>query len=529
MNMTEETAVTLNFFDKYQGKVISITDAEEIKDKQQEIIRCSFSQGFEEIKVADQTEITGALIQYLYKVDQGVFLNNPEDFQQEQEALFHLIHTANLADINKVFYEYLIGLSRFVISIQLLYGYVKYINNDSVPNDIQLHSSKLYIQEKNYSLTTYFNRILILSNIGKILISHLSDSYFQGNFNPEKYWHDVEEYFHQRQYLDVLARNLVSIQYVPENKRYLAIMQSIHWQGFGGAGDILLKFDHLKGLVVHSISHHDNYKISSSFNKRLLVFKLPLETMLARTQNLICEYLNLNFPTGVINIHDFCSGPRFTAVKSIIEREQQRKFNLTVSDIDGSSLMTLLNEKEKCHYENLDKYEVRYEDLCLPLKLDEDQTDKYHLVNVNLGLHQLPIEEIYASIRHFAKITKISGLIANLDASERRYLQLMVIPGNLVDREGHVPYIEQMDLAKLVVSSQSDNHVRIAYPLVNLSKKVFTDLDQNIGVGPYMVAFYTPVVITHNDFDLLHELWLSKSYDDCDKLVQKYLEHFHES
>ena len=380
MNISEKTAVTLNFFDKYQGKIISIADAEEIKDKQQEIIRCSFTQGFEQIKDANQTEVTGALIQYLYKVDLGVFLNNPEDFQQEQNALFHLIHTANLTDTNKVFYEYLIGLSRFVISIQLLYGYVKYINNDSVPNDIKLYSSKLFIQDNSYSLTTYFNRILILSNIGKILISHLSDSYFQGDVNPEKYWGDVEKYFHQRQYLDVLAKNLVSIQYVPENKRYLSIMQSIHWQGFGGSGDILLKFEQLKGLVVHSISHHDNYNIASSFNKRLLVFRLPLETILLRTQNLICEYLNRNFPTGVINVHDFCSGPRFIAVKAIIEREQKRKFNLTVSDIDGSSLTSLLYEKENCHYENLDSYEVRYEDLCLPLKLSENQANKFHLV-----------------------------------------------------------------------------------------------------------------------------------------------------
>ena len=280
---------------------------------------------------------------------------------------------------------------------------------------------------------------------------------------------------------------------------------------------------------MHSISHHNNYNISSSFNKRLLVFKLPLETLLARTQNLICEFLNHNFPTGVINIHDFCSGPKFTAVKAIIEREQQRIFNLTVSDIDGSSLMSLLNEKEKCHYENLDKYEVRYEDLCLPLKLSEDQTDKYHLVNVNLGLHQLPNDEIYAAIRHFATITKIGGLIANLDASERRYLQLMVIPGNLVDREGHVPYIEQMNLAELVVSSPNDGYVRVAYPLVNLSKKVFTNLDQNIGVGPYMVAYYTPVEITHNNFNLLLKLWNSKNYNDCDKLIQRHLECLHKS
>ncbi len=564
MDSIEETIIALSFFDKYQGEIISKIDAEEIREKQQEIIRRSFSQGFEQIKMVDQTKITGALIQYLYKVDRGVFLNTPDDFQREQEALFYLIHSDNLTDTNKVFYEYLIGLSRFVLSIQLLYGYVKYINNNSISNDITLHSSKvtahtfstsrgltagssdsgsiidpvvkprdvdvvmeseqlsskLFFQEKNYSLTTFFHRLLILSDIGEILISDLFDRYFQSNFNPEKYWNDLEQYFHQRQHLDNLAKHIVSIQYVPENKRYLAIMQSIHWQGLGGSGDILLKFDQLKGLIVHSISHHDDYNMSRSFNKRLLVFKLPLETILARTQNLICEYLKYNFPTGAINIHDFCSGPRFTAVKAIIDREKQRQFNLTVSDIDGSSLISLLKEKEQCHYENIDSYEVRYEDLCLPLRLSDDQVDKYHLVTLNLGLHQLPIEEIYAAIRHFSKITKIGALIANLDASERRYLQLMAIPGNVVDREGHVPYIDQMDIARLIVSSQGEGHVKIAYPLVNLSKKVFIELDQNIGAGPYMVAFYTPVIITRQELALLIELWIAKKYDDCDHLVR---------
>ncbi|MBX9702642.1 MAG: hypothetical protein K2X39_00680 [Silvanigrellaceae bacterium] len=524
MSVSEKSVLSLSFFDEYQSKIISITDAEKIKDKQDEIIKCSFSQGFNQINDAYQTEITPTLIQYLYKVDQGVFLNNTKDFKKEQDTLLNLIHTSNLIDTKKIYYEYLIGLSRFVISIQLLYGYVKYINKESAHDEIELYSSSLFIQDNSYSLLKYFDRLSTLSNIGKALILHLSNSYFLNDCNPENYWFDIEQYFHEHQYLDILARDLVSIQYVPENKRYLSIMQSIHWQGFGGSGNILLKHNQLNGLVVHSISHHDNYGISDSFTKRLLAFKLPLETILARTTDLICEYINRNFPIGTINIHDFCSGPRFIAVKTIIEREKKRKFHLTVSDIDGSSLMSLLKEKENNDYGNLDKYEVRYEDLCLPLNLSEDQTDKYHLVNINLGLHQLPIDEIYASIRHFSKITKVGGLIANLDASEKRYLQLMLIPGNLVDREGYVPYIEQMELAKLVISSCDENLVRIAYPLVKLSKKIFTDLDKNIGAGPYMASFYTPVVITRQEFNLLCKLWLAKKYNECDKLIQRYLD-----
>jgi hypothetical protein len=525
MVVAEKTRDVLNVFDKFQGQSISTIDAEEIQNLQQEMIKNTFYQGFKRSKLSEPISIINKLINYLHKVDKGIFLKNPVIFQRKQQDLFHLIHTANLPDTDKMFYEYLIGLSRLMLSVQLLYGYVKYINNQFLQYEIKSYLSELFIHENVYSLDVFFNRMLALSNIGITLISYLSDYYFRDNYDADKYWNDVQQYFMQHKQLDVLARNLVSIHYVPENKRFLSMMQSIHWQGFGGSGDILLKYDQLKGLEIHSISHHENYNTFNSFNKRLLAFKLPLEHILGKTQDLIIEYLDFNFPTDVINIHDFCSGPRFIAIKAILEKAKKRTFNLTVSDVDGSSLLSLLNEKDRCHYDNLDKYEVRYEDLCLPIKVTKNQINKYHLVSVNLGLHQLPIEEIYTSIRHFSKITKIGGLISNLDASERRYLQLMIIPGNLVDREGHVPYVEQMDLNKLAFSIGDPGVVRIAYPLTYLSRRAMLHLDSNIGVGPYMVSFYTPVIITREDFDLLEKLWKLKDYRSCDKLIQKYLPH----
>lgn len=522
MICVEKIRDILSVFDRFQGQIISTINAKEIQNTQQEIIENSFSQGLIRIKLSEPTPVLNKLINYLHKVDKGVFLKAPLIFQPEQLDLYHQIHTANLLDTEKIFFEYLIGLSRLMLSVQLLYGYVEYINNHFFKDEIKQYSSGLFNNEKGYSLDIFVNRMATLSNIGLTLISYISDYYFRDNSDPEKYWNNVQQYFMKHSQLDILARNLVSIQYVPKNIRFLAMMQSIHWQGFGGSGDILLKYDQLKELKIHSISHHDNYNTSNSVNKRLLAFKLPLESILGKTQDLIIEYLDLNFPIEVINIHDFCSGPKFIAIKAILEKAKKRTFNVTVSDIDGSSLLSLLNEKNRGHYENILHYEVRYEDLCLPLKITKNQINNYHLVSVNLGLHQLPIEKIYTTIRYFSRITKIGGLISNLDASERRYLQLMVIPGNLVDREGHVPYLEQMDLNKLMVCEGNTGLIRIAYPLVNLSRRAINNLDSSIGVGPYMVSFYTPVIITSEAFDLLEKLWKLKDYQSCDGLIQKY-------
>ena len=170
--------------------------------------------------------------------------------------------------------------------------------------------------------------------------------------------------------------------------------------------------------------------------------------------------------------------------------------------------------------------DVCYEDLMMPIPLNEESVEKFHLVSVNLGLHQLSLEKIYAALRHFAMITKVGGLISNLDASEQRYGQLMVIPGNLVDREGHVPYVENMDLTQLVVSNQDDGYIKFAYPMVKLTRKVINSIGEDVGVGPYMVSFYTPVKITLSDFNRLNELWNSKNYHDCDQIIDDYFPNF---
>ena len=512
----------LNFFDKFQSKTVSLDDVIEIKNKQQSILDDSFTTGFKELSsVCESNESFNiSFIGFFIKVFQGFYLDNAKEFAQEQEALYSLLHqNKKFSFKDKVFYEYSIGLLRFVITIQLLYHYLGYLYKNDMPKELKGYYCKVFIQEQTISIDSFFEKMAEISDFGKTLISCLSDFYFKNDVFSLKYWSDIEEYFSNHINLDLLARALVSIQYVPENKRYLAIMQSIHWQGLGGSGDVLNKFSQLSYLKHHAISHHDNYNTGNSFNKRLLAFKFPLENILFKVQNIVNEYIASHLLEDTIDIYDFCSGPRFNAVNNIIKQNKFKNFKLTVSDVDGTSLLALLDEHEKSKYENIKKYEVRYDDLCLPLKASSELINKYDLVTVNLGLHQIPHEEIYASLKHFGRITKIGGLIVNLDASEKRYFQLMIIPGNLVDREGYVPNIDQMDITQLTLTSNDDNHVKIIYPLINLSKKAVKGLDPNIGEGPYMVSFYTPILVEKNKLNLLYNLWARKKYKECDQLV----------
>ncbi|MBX9702568.1 MAG: hypothetical protein K2X39_00295 [Silvanigrellaceae bacterium] len=344
--------------------------------------------------------------------------------------------------------------------------------------------------------------------------------------NSEKYWSDADDFFKSYKQIDSLAKVLVSLQFIPSNTRFLSAMQTVHWRGFGGAGEIFFQHKELRDLAGHAFSHHGGYETGKSFGQRLAVFKAPLDTMLFYTQQTIIDFLNQQYSHDEIYLYDFCSGPRFIAVQGVIEKMKDRKFNLVVSDVDGCSLLSLLKEKTCNRQKNLNFNGIRYDDLMLPLRAAEDEIEKYDWVSVNLGLHQLPLENIYTALKHFTKITKIGGIISNLDASERRYKQLMMIPGNLVDREGYVLNIEDIELENLVMLEQKDHIVTLPYPIIKLTKKIINSIPQNIGVGPYMVAFYMPVKIKLVDFEKLNILWKLKQHEDCDQIISQYILNF---
>ena len=512
----------LEMLDKYQGRSLSFDDTLSLSLLQERLIKSCFLLGLDSIK-HQVYQPFNEFLNYFEKIDNGQMINGQCSFQEEQNKLYHLIHASGLDDADKLFLEFSVGLSRFTLAVQIISKFVDYLSNNGfvILTEKNKYDAIIYRQTP-FIKSQFFERIAEVSIVAVDLINIISLRYVK---NPEKYWLEVDNFFKENKFIDDLAKMMVSIQYIPENKRFLSVMQTMHWRGFGGSGEIFMEYAELRNLITHAFSHHAEYKITESFNKRMLVFKKPLDAMLSGTQEVIVDFLRQRFLDNDLNVYDFCSGPHYTAVKGVFEKMPDKNFNVTVSDVDGGSLASLIKEKENgSSSKHVNITDVCYEDLMLPMKHDEDNLEKYHLVSVNLGLHQLSLENIYAALRYFTIITKIGGLISNLDASEKRYAQLMIIPGNLVDREGHVPYIEDMDLMQLIVSVPDSEYIKFAYPMVRLSNKVINKVASDTGVGPYMVSFYTPVHIKLADFHKLHQLWQVKCYDECDQMINSLLQ-----
>ncbi|MBA2657165.1 MAG: hypothetical protein H0U70_09340 [Tatlockia sp.] len=514
--------------DAFQSRSLSTQEATLISQTQDRLINDSLSIGIANSLNKEYSSHEFSLfLNYFKKILNGKIISGNLSFKKEQDKIYSIIHSSSMTDCEKIFFEFILGLARFTLAIQMIDKFVYYLSeNKKIPFQVIENTKSLYEDFDNKNNFIY--RVSKISTIGSYLVNAISEYYTSDDVNTETYWTDVETFFRKNKHLHNLAQSMVSIQYIPRNGSFLSVMQTMHWRGFGGTGKILLQHEELKNLSEHAINHHLGYSLEKPSNKKMIVFKAPLDAMLKYTQASIVAYLNTQISDKVINLHDFCSGPHYVAVKGIFEKMPNRTFQLTISDVDGENLALLIKQKEDgTTIKNMRIIDVLYEDLML---IKDDSTipvKKYHFVSANLGLHQLPLDSIYTVLRYFAKITKNGGLISNLDASNRSCGQLMVIPGNLVDREGHVPEIEHLDLSKLVSDDIDGDYLIFPYPLVNFSKKVLENIDNKIGVGPYMVSFYTPIKIKSTDFYVLNDLWKAKNYYECDSLIRKYLPNIH--
>ena len=513
----------LEILDKYQGQSLNFENAYAVKNIQDDFICNSFKEGISSliyIQKSKKSSLYQNFLKYYLDIYNHSVIHNPITFKSKQEDMYQNIHFSNMQDIEKMFLEFLLGISRFTLAIQLIPKYIDFLSkkyNFLLPS---------YDLNGKFTKKCFFLKTKEVSVFGSNMIDNVLSQYEAKNRSYGDYWVDIEEFFAEFKIYQELAGNLVSIQFIPENKRFLSVMQTMHWRGFGGAGSNLEKYPELSSMAVHSIGHHDGYMINSPFKRRMSFFKLPLEGIIHLVQKITSDHLSSKFPEGIINVYDFCSGPRYSAVRGLFDRLSNRKFNLTVSDVDGDSLLALIKDAEEVKsHSNIRIADVRYEDLMLNIELKPADFEKYHLTSVNLGLHQLPLDDIYRVLRYFTLITKPGGLISNLDASERRAGQLIIIPGNIVDREGFVPDVYHVDLLKLVVFEPMSEFVKLAFPLIKYTEYIYENIDKLVGVGPYMINFFTPVKLNKSEFENIMLNWNLKNYDICNSIVRKNIEN----
>ena len=217
-----------------------------------------------------------------------------------------------------------------------------------------------------------------------------------------------------------------------------------------------------------------------------------------------------------IKLLDVGSGPTYLGAKPIIDKllEQGKHIDMTVSEVDETSLFKLLQEQQN----NTNISAVKFFDLS-QIKTIPSQfilSNQYNIVTASLVLHQLTTQQINEALKFFTNITQVGGLIINPDVGESGgFYQCLVNPSNEIDLEGYITDYTKHSFFKTAVILE--NKVKIAYPLRQYSH----------GFPSAEFALYTIEIFLIIEIDLaalptLENLWQKGSYTEVDRLVQPF-------
>ncbi len=489
----------------------------------QNIIRKALDEGFSlfdeycETKKSTTPQLSlffANFLSYQKQLFGNKFFEKPDVFYSEQNKLYSMIYSPEYmhSDEMKLFLEFMLGLCRFYLALKL---FLKF--SELIPPDIAKPSADEIIPEKCQCLhckagSLFWQQLHNVSILCKTRISALILS--TNNFQSVSFWDNAEKFFNLFPNLKKLATHIVSMQYVPVDKKFLGLAQVLHFGGFGGNGVLLNKYTELTPLLEHKIGYHD--KGTGGFNARFGVILAQLKQSKEYASTVGAELLLRYSVDEPLKILDVGSGPTFAGAASIVEAllANDRKVELTASDIDTDGIAQLLSQQAK-HTELVD---IRYFDLNFVN--DVANTDivenEFDAITASLVLHQLDYSEIEDSLRFFIRITKPGGYILNTDVGKDAYYQSLLIPANAVDREGHVIPWDEFDIRKTAVH-YSEKKLKIAYPIRKLIKS-FPSSDQEL----YVFVAYKILAIPDKIMDQLAMLWVDRDYIGSDMLINQY-------
>ncbi len=509
----------LTDFDILQNKTILNTAiAENLYKHQRHFIHEALAQGFADLHCTinpAQQILFHDYFTYLEKLVAGDFLTDPQHFSKEQQTLFEKTHTSNLSDQQKLFLEFLLGLARFDQATQLTFCFLanNTDENDSFNTSLQkITKARQALDLKN--LTRYFTELanhttLLINEVLKrtVCLQHARD-----------YWREAHDFFAQHPHLKHIAKQLLSLQYIPLNVRFLSIAQTLHWQGMGGDGQFIEKFPVIAPLAIHSLGYHQQFHAPVNLLEKETVFKDCFKG-LADVLHITKQALEICFPeTSHYAIHDVCSGPNFAAIKPLCEAMPHKKFSLTLSDVDGSALAQLLKHQQQPP-KNVTIDNVQYLDLNLPYQINQQEYNRYHLIGARIGLHQLTPENIHQALNAFTQIAKVGAIIVNPDIGRDAYLQVLVSPANIVDREGTVPDIENLTPLMCELDEQ---HYKLAYPLLNLAQVFPGEVGANTPIAMVKYHLYVVAKFPKKDIQALIQAWQAKQFEQCNQWVDAH-------
>ena len=446
----------------------------------------------------------------------------PSRFKKKQDILFQKIYhqNYNFSIKEKLFFEFLLGLSRYYNALLLTLDFFQFIKK-SYPrmlgdseHDELVTCQCLYCQQQHI----FWRPLHHAASMANYVMSIIRGA--SNNFSSIDYWELVQIFFKNNPKHKILAKYLVSMHYIPRDKQLISLSQVLHWGGFGGQGQFLKSYRQFKPLLEYSIHYH---KKAACLSHKEDIFEHLLRVLQNKMTEITVDIFEKYFSNkSLIRVFDVGAGPNYLAAQPIINCAIQSgcDVELTASDIAPKSLKALL---KKQRYNDSHLKAVYYLDLYL---LDEIQLNnntycaQFDIITVNLVLHQLDHQQIFRALSFFAKLMKPGGIILNADVGRHNYYQCLIAAANVVDREGYIPDYKQHVFCYDEPNLDSlHENIKIAYPLRQYSKYLPSQ-----EIQMYRTAVYIVIPISYEQLQDLKNLWKEGQVDAADKLAFRCLE-----
>lgn len=422
----------------------------------------------------------------------ATYLTEPDLFATSQQELYELIHhNAVIPDHLKLFFEFLLGLVRCDLSIQVQY---------------QLFVSRGWVSPDHLSAipaAPFFER---LDQLGGLLteLNAVITREFVAKDRSEQYWVELAHSLNGLPPLKTLTEHLASMQTIPDNTTIVTIAQVLHWKGWGGDGAILQKHfgEDFPALLAHCI-HYISDSRERNFAHLMAGMSVPMSQ---RVFDVMISYFQDN--RGPLRISDIGSGPRAVMVRqSVLELRKTREVELHAFDICAPAMDPEL--PRTTFYLDANLHQGAFG--------NPPGQKLYDAVCAGLVIHQLVYH--INTLKSMVEWTKPGGGVFIVDVRASRHLQCAVIPVNLVDREGFVPDYPFWDYSVVVKDTAK---VKFPYPLY----KADIDLPAalvNAGSGSVWGArFFVVLEATPDQLADLQQLWTAGKFEASDQLANAF-------
>lgn len=432
--------------------------------------------------------------------DPNFYLKQPEQFKLQQRKLYQLLDHPNIDENYALFFELMLGYTRFDILVQSARTLFDFLN-DKYQLELALPSTR--------QSNTFFERLANVSNAADYLHTALSELYLD-QLSAETYWQDIKQLFDTNQHLKALAKILFCMQYKPKDTNRISMAQLLHFNGNGGDFDLLKNYAELVPLAKHALNIHGTQSDTLSKFDNTALFK-PIYSRLSRyVSNTLSDFIRRHFAAGdTLEIYDLGCGSTCQGILPTISQCDEYTFTITASDVDFNSLERVTQMRPPC---NCSINDVRMDDLNQPLNPRNRDIDRFDICSASIVMHQLFPEQQLQIMRYLVQVTKPGGLISNPDANaDTAYKQIYVLPINTIDREGCVDWAP---VASTCVDVEQPHLIKVALPLFDLS---YPDT-----LSPYACYFYQVHLV---DKSILTELCMATESRDQQRIHELLNKH----